>query len=73
MIQQGAVELDGQPIYSAEDVRRILKERKADEDLTVTLLGEGSKARRTLRWSPAEPQPAPAAPPADAPAPPRKP
>jgi hypothetical protein len=51
------VELDGQPIYSAEDVRRILKERKADEDLTVTLLGEGSKARRTLRWSPAEPQP----------------
>jgi len=52
------VEIDGQPIYSAEDVRRILKERKADEELTVTLLGEGSKSRRTLRWSPAEPQPA---------------
>lgn len=52
------VELDGQPIYSAEDVRRILKERKADEDLTVTLVGEGANSRRTLRWSPAEPQPA---------------
>jgi hypothetical protein len=51
------VELDGQPVYSADDVRRILKQRKADEDLTVTLLGEGSKERRTLRWSPAEPQP----------------
>jgi len=61
------VELDGQPIYSAEDVRRILKERRADADLTVTLLGEGSKARRTLRWSPAEPQPA-TQPPADKPA-----
>ncbi len=60
------VELNGQPIYSADDVRRILKERKADADLTVTLLGEGSKTRRTLRWSPAEPQPAGAATPAPA-------
>lgn len=51
------IELDGQPIYSAEDVRRILKERKSDEDLTVTLLGEGSKSPRTLRWSPIEPAP----------------
>ncbi len=63
------VELNGQPIYSADDVRRILKERKADEDLTVTLLGEGSKSRRTLRWSPAEPQPAGEATPAPSPAP----
>ena len=67
------VELDGQPIYSAEDVRRILKERKADADLTVTLLGDGSKTRRTLRWSPAEPQPATEPPAADKPSEPTKP
>jgi len=50
------VELDGQPIYSTDDVRRILKERKSDQDLSVKLIGEGSKEARTLRWSPA-PQP----------------
>jgi hypothetical protein len=49
------VELDGQPIYSTDDVRKILKERKPDEDLTVKLIAEGSKEARTLRWSPAPP------------------
>lgn len=51
------VELNGKPVYSADDVRRVLKERAADEELSVTLIGEGSKDRRTLRWSPSEPQP----------------
>jgi hypothetical protein len=51
------VELNGKPVYSVDDVRRVLKERKADEDLSVTLIGEGSQERRTLRWSPAVPQP----------------
>jgi hypothetical protein len=51
------VELNGKAVYSAEDVRKVLKERKPDEDLSVTLIGEGAKERRTLRWSPSEPQP----------------
>jgi hypothetical protein len=51
------VELNGKAIYSADDVRKVLKERKADEDLSVTLIGEGTQERRTLRWSPAVPQP----------------
>jgi hypothetical protein len=51
------VELNGKPIYGAEDVRAVLQSRKPDEGLAVTLIGEGSKERRTLRWSPAEPQP----------------
>jgi hypothetical protein len=51
------VELNGKAVYSADDVRKALKERKADEDLSVTLIGEGSHERRTLRWSPAVPQP----------------
>jgi hypothetical protein len=51
------VELNGKAIYSTDDVRRVLKERKADEDLSVTLIGEGSHERRTLRWSPSVPQP----------------
>ncbi|MBK7642075.1 MAG: PDZ domain-containing protein [Planctomycetes bacterium] len=53
------IELNGKPVYSAADVRRILQERKPEEDVQVTLLGEGAKERRTLRWSPSEP-PAPA-------------
>jgi hypothetical protein len=48
------VELNGKPVYSAEDVRKVLAARQPDEDLAVTLIGEGSKERRTLRWSPGE-------------------
>jgi S1-C subfamily serine protease len=51
------VELNGKAIYSTDDVRKVLKERKTDEDLSVTLIGEGSHERRTLRWSPSVPQP----------------
>ena len=58
------VELNGKPIYSTDDVRKTLKERQPDEDVSVTLLGEGSKDRRTLRWSPAEPPATPEQPPA---------
>jgi len=63
------VELDGQPIYSTDDVRKILKERKADQDLNVKLIGEGSKEARTLRWSPAAPQPGNLPPPGNPPRP----
>lgn len=51
------VELDGKPIYSAEDVRKTLQSRMSDEDVVVTLIGDGEKDRRTLRWSPSAPQP----------------
>lgn len=64
-IQRGdtIVELNGKPIYSADDVRRILRERKADADVTVCLAGADAKeARRTLRWSPSGTQAQPSAP-----------
>jgi hypothetical protein len=53
------VELNGKPIYSVDDVRKTLRSRKADEDVVVTLIGEGEQDRRTLRWSPNAPQPGP--------------
>ena len=48
------VELNGKPIYGAEDVRKVLQARQPEEDLAVTLIGEGTTERRTLRWSPGE-------------------
>jgi hypothetical protein len=51
------VELDGKPIYTTDDVRKTLQSRKSDEDVVVTLIGDGEKDRRTLRWSPSAPQP----------------
>lgn len=59
-IQRGdtIVELNGKPVYSADDVRRMLKERQPDADVVVTLAGaDARQARRTLRWSPSGPAP----------------
>jgi len=70
------VELNGSPVYGSDDVRKALKERRPEEDVSVTLIGEGTSERRTLRWSPGELQPparplAPQAKPAPAPVPPQ--
>jgi|694.fasta_scaffold22856_1 hypothetical protein len=48
------IEINGQAIYSVEDVRRILKERAPDEALELRIMNEGSSERRTLRWKPSE-------------------
>jgi hypothetical protein len=51
------VELNGSPVYGSDDVRKALKERRPEEDVSVTLIGAGTSERRTLRWSPGELQP----------------
>jgi S1-C subfamily serine protease len=59
------VTINSQPIYAVEDVRRILQERAADQELMIEIIAAGSSdpqtSRRTLRWTPREPQ-APLAP-----------
>ena len=47
------VELDGQPIRSSDDVKRVLAERKADQELVVSVI-DGKDQRRTLRWKPSD-------------------
>lgn len=54
------VAINSQPIYAVEDVRRILQERAGDQELVIEIIGAGSSdpqaGRRTLRWTPREPQ-----------------
>lgn len=54
------VAINSQPIYAVDDVRRILQERAGDQELVIEIIAAGSgdpqAGRRTLRWTPREPQ-----------------
>lgn len=66
------VDINGESVYSVDDVRRILKQRAPAEPLTLQVISEGSKDRRSLTWTPGEPQKADGSMPAPQPKPLRK-
>jgi hypothetical protein len=45
------IEMNGTPLFSGDDVSRVLRERAPDAELVVTLI-DGKGQRRTLTWKP---------------------